>query len=51
VDFVVECFGDGHFSVRLLDFFNGHIRDIHEKLHVNTRGAAVAKAIKEGLTK
>jgi len=28
---------------------DGHIREIYEKLHVNTRGAAVAKAIKEGL--
>ncbi len=28
---------------------NTHLRNIYEKLHVNTRGAAVAKAVKENL--
>lgn len=28
---------------------NSHLRNIYEKLHVNTRGAAVAKALKENL--
>ena len=28
---------------------DGYIRDIYEKLQVNTRGSAVAKALKEGL--
>ena len=28
---------------------DGYIRDIYEKLQVNTRSGAVAKAVKEGL--
>ena len=30
-------------------FADGYIRDIYEKLQVNTRGSAVAKALKERL--
>jgi DNA-binding CsgD family transcriptional regulator len=35
-----------HISYHTAD---GYIRDIYEKLQVNTRSGAVAKAVKEGL--
>jgi len=41
-----EAAADLHISYHTAD---GYIRDIYEKLQVNTRSGAVAKAVKEGL--